>query len=86
MPEQSRLNPGQKVAISLIEWYQRYFSPDHSPRKVLYPYGYCRFTPTCSQYGHDAIVKYGVLSGSVRAFLRILRCNSFFKGGYDPVP
>lgn len=45
----------------------------------------CRFEPTCSDYAYRAIRKYGVLKGSWMSFKRILRCNPFCKGGYDPV-
>jgi len=44
----------------------------------------CRHYPTCSAYAVDAIEKYGVFMGAGKAFLRILRCNRFFKGGFDP--
>lgn len=46
----------------------------------------CKYYPTCSQYGIEAIEKYGALKGSMLAVWRILRCNPFSKGGYDPVP
>ena len=46
----------------------------------------CPYTPTCSRYGLEAIEKYGALKGSLLAIWRILRCNPFSKGGYDPVP
>ena len=46
----------------------------------------CRFTPTCSQYAIEALEKHGVIKGSALAVWRILRCNPFAKGGYDPVP
>lgn len=46
----------------------------------------CRFVPTCSAYAIEAITKYGALKGSALALWRILRCNPFSKGGYDPVP
>lgn len=46
----------------------------------------CRFSPTCSQYALDAIGKFGAMKGSWYAFRRILRCQPFSKGGYDPIP
>lgn len=46
----------------------------------------CRFYPSCSHYGYQAIYKYGVLKGSGMAAWRILRCNPFNRGGFDPVP
>ena len=49
-------------------------------------YSTCKYYPTCSQYGLEAIEKYGALKGGVLAVWRILRCNPFSKGGYDPVP
>ena len=64
--------------LALIKFYQGAISP-YLPRS-------CRYTPTCSQYAVEAIRKYGALKGGWMAFLRILRCNPFFKGGYDPVP
>jgi hypothetical protein len=50
------------------------------------PSGTCRFTPTCSHYSYQAIAKYGLLKGSALSAWRILRCQPFSKGGYDPVP
>jgi uncharacterized protein len=46
----------------------------------------CRFYPSCSEYSIEALQEHGPLKGSVMSVLRILRCNPFFKGGYDPVP
>lgn len=46
----------------------------------------CRFYPSCSHYGYQAIYKYGALRGSVMAVWRVLRCNPFNPGGFDPVP
>jgi len=46
----------------------------------------CRFYPTCSHYGYQAIYKYGALKGGLMAAWRVLRCNPFNPGGYDPVP
>lgn len=50
------------------------------------PEGTCRFYPSCSHYGYQAIYKYGVLIGSLKAAWRVLRCNPFNDGGYDPIP
>jgi len=75
----------RRLVVSLIQIYQKTFSFDHGPMKTLYPHGFCRFTPTCSQYGVDAITKYGIIKGGLMTCWRILRCNPWNKGGYDPV-
>ncbi len=49
------------------------------------PSNSCRFYPTCSHYGYQAVYKYGVFKGSLMAAWRVLRCNPFTPGGYDPV-
>jgi hypothetical protein len=67
----------KKILIFLIKIYKKYISP-------LLPNS-CRFYPTCSEYAIEALSKYGVLKGSIKATYRILRCNPFNKGGYDPV-
>jgi putative membrane protein insertion efficiency factor len=67
----------KKILIFLIKIYKKYISP-------LLPNS-CRFYPTCSEYAIEALSKYGVLKGSIKAAYRILRCNPFNKGGYDPV-
>ncbi|MBQ1255987.1 MAG: membrane protein insertion efficiency factor YidD [Clostridia bacterium] len=64
--------------LMLIRFYKREISP------LLPPC--CRFTPTCSEYAMQAVEKYGALKGGYLALRRILRCNPFHKGGYDPVP
>ena len=74
-----------QAVLNLISWYQRTLSPDHSPRKVLYPYGYCRYYPTCSQYSYEAIQRHGLLKGGLMGLWRIIRCNPWSKGGHDPV-
>ena len=66
------------LLLWLIRFYQRQISP-------LFP-AHCRFTPTCSQYAWEAITKHGALQGTALALWRIIRCNPFSKGGYDPVP
>lgn len=65
--------------LGLIRGYQAVISP-------MMPQNTCRFYPSCSHYGYQAIYKYGVLKGSVMAIWRVLRCNPFNPGGYDPVP
>lgn len=69
--------------VFLIRLYQRTFSPDHGPLKVLFPNGYCKFTPTCSEYTRLAIEKYGVFLGCAKGLWRILRCNPCSHGGVD---
>ena len=66
------------LMIKAIRWYQKYLSPMKRTR--------CPYIPTCSQYGLEAIEKYGAFKGGLLAFWRILRCNPFSKCGYDPVP
>ena len=65
--------------LFLIRTYQLTMSPRFSG-------GACRFTPTCSQYALEAIQVHGVFKGTLLALWRIIRCNPFGKGGYDPVP
>jgi len=65
--------------LALIRAYQMVISP-------ALPANTCRFYPTCSHYGYQAIYKYGVIKGSLLAIWRVLRCNPFNPGGFDPVP
>ena len=71
--------------LKLIKIYQATFSRDHGRLSFMYPTGYCRFKPTCSEYAYQAIEKYGVIKGGAKAFWRICRCHPFSKGGWDPV-
>ncbi len=73
------------IVIKIIKIYQKTLSFDHGFFKFLYPYGYCRFTPTCSDYAIQAIEKYGIFKGGAKAFYRVMRCNPFNKGGHDPL-
>ncbi|TET51815.1 MAG: membrane protein insertion efficiency factor YidD [Anaerolineales bacterium] len=66
------------VLLALIRLYQKAFSPSNPP--------VCRFTPSCSAYAYEAIERYGVWRGGWLAFTRLLRCQPFSRGGYDPVP
>ncbi len=67
------------ILLALIRLYQESFS------RVLPP-DTCRFFPTCSHYAYQAIYKYGSLKGSLLVTWRVLRCNPFNPGGFDPVP
>ncbi|MFA6023835.1 MAG: membrane protein insertion efficiency factor YidD [Candidatus Gracilibacteria bacterium] len=67
----------------LIRLYQVTLSPDHSWLRHIFPGGFCRFTPSCSAYTHEAIGKYGAIRGSLKGLWRILRCNPWSKGGLD---
>mgnify|MGYP001229685517 FL=1 len=68
----------RRALLWLIRGYQNWVSP-------MLPSA-CRFQPTCSEYGYQAIAKYGIIRGGAMAVWRVLRCNPFNKGGYDPVP
>jgi hypothetical protein len=73
------------IIIFFIKIYQKTLSPDHGPLKGFFPYGSCRFTPTCSEYGIQAFKKYGVIKGGIKTIWRIMRCNPFNPGGHDPL-
>ena len=70
----------KKILIKLIEWYQKNISPWLDSKNIK-----CKFYPSCSEYTKQAIEKYGAFKGSMLGILRILRCNPFSKGGYDPL-
>ena len=70
----------KKILIFLIEKYQKHIS------FFLKPEGRkCKFYPTCSEYTKQAIIRYGAWKGTFLGIKRIVRCNPFSKGGYDPV-
>ena len=68
----------KRTAMTLLRFYKRQISPCLPPS--------CRFIPTCSEYAMQAVEKYGAVKGGWLAAKRIVRCNPFCKGGYDPVP
>lgn len=78
-------NLPRRLLVGFIRIYQKTVSFDHGFLKIFYPHGFCRFTPTCSEYGAQAITKYGIIKGGLMASWRVLRCNPWNKGGYDPV-
>ncbi len=67
----------REAAAAPIKLYQRLISPAF-PRR-------CRFAPSCSDYALDAIREYGIIRGAILAGWRLLRCNPFSHGGFDPV-
>lgn len=67
----------QMILLWLLKAYKWMFSPLLPPS--------CRYVPTCSEYAMEAIERYGVLRGGIKATWRVLRCHPFVKGGLDPV-
>ena len=68
----------KRVFLFLIRFYRRYISPCKRPC--------CRYFPTCSDYALTAVERFGAVRGGYLAVRRVLRCNPFSRGGYDPVP
>lgn len=68
----------KKLLLRLILFYRKYLSPLKSTK--------CPYFPSCSQYGLEAVERFGFVKGGFLIIWRILRCNPFSKGGYDPVP
>ncbi len=68
----------KQILLLVIRGYQFFVSPMFPPS--------CRFSPSCSQYSHEAICKHGALKGVWLTIKRIIRCNPWNPGGYDPVP
>lgn len=76
----------KRLVLGAIRLYQRTLSPDHGWFKHRHPHGYCRFHPTCSQYTYEAVDKYGSIKGVWLGMKRIVRCNPWSTGGFDPIP
>ena len=70
----------KKIGIKLINFYQKNISKMFKAKGIC-----CKYYPTCSEYTKQAIEKYGLIKGAFLGFKRILRCNPFSKGGYDPL-
>lgn len=69
---------GARLVAGLLDLYKKVVSPLLPPA--------CRFTPTCSVYAREAVLKHGVARGALLAVRRLLRCHPFHPGGLDPVP
>ncbi|HEX4743601.1 MAG TPA: membrane protein insertion efficiency factor YidD [Candidatus Limnocylindria bacterium] len=67
----------KSLVLAALRGYKRHVSPLLPPA--------CRYTPTCSEYAVEAVERYGVLKGTALALRRLLSCNPFSRGGYDPV-
>ncbi len=70
----------KKLLIKIINWYQKHISLWLESKNIK-----CKYYPTCSEYTKQAIEKYGAFKGGLKGLWRILRCNPFSKGGYDPL-
>ena len=70
----------KKILIKYIEFYQKNISSWLEYKNIR-----CKYYPTCSEYTKQAIEKYGAFKGTVLGIIRILKCNPFSKGGYDPL-
>lgn len=70
----------KNLLLKIIDFYQRNISLWLQSKNIN-----CKFYPTCSEYAKQAIKKYGALKGTIMGIYRILRCNPFSKGGYDPL-
>ena len=70
----------KKLLIRLIEMYQKHISKWLESKNIT-----CKFYPTCSEYTKQAFLKYGATKGIIIGICRIIRCNPFSKGGYDPL-
>lgn len=73
----------KRLIMKLILFYQKTLSPDSGWFSYKHPYGFCRYYPNCSTYSYQAIEKYGLFKGVVRALRRLIKCHPFSKGGID---
>lgn len=68
----------KRALVAALRFYKAKISPALPPA--------CRYTPTCSEYAIEAVERYGAWRGSIMAIRRVISCNPFARGGYDPVP
>ena len=74
------------IFLIIIRVYQKTLSFDHGIMKLFYPEGFCRFHPTCSEYGYKCIQRHGIIRGGWLTTKRVLKCNPFHLGGVDEPP
>ena len=77
---EEKINKMKTIIIHLIKFYQKHISIFFEKNNIK-----CKYYPTCSEYSIQAIEKYGAFKGVFLSIKRILKCNPFSKGGYDPV-
>ncbi|MFB4165942.1 membrane protein insertion efficiency factor YidD [Alteribacillus sp. JSM 102045] len=68
----------KKILLFIITFYRKFISPLTPPT--------CRFYPTCSEYGLEAVKRFGALKGGCLTLVRICKCHPFHPGGFDPIP
>lgn len=73
------------ILLSIIRFYQKTLSPDHSPLKVFFKNPVCRYTPTCSEFAIQSLKNQGIKS-TPQIIKRLVSCNPFNEGGYHPAP
>lgn len=84
-PVKGKIGFAVYVAEKIIRLYQKTISPDHGILSWRYPYGACRYYPSCSEYSRQSLIKHGFIKGLYFTINRILRCHPWSKGGHDPV-
>ena len=75
----------QNILLASIRLYQKTISPDHGWLQGFYAAGFCRYYPSCSEYTYQSVVSLGILRGTAKGLWRIMRCNPFSAGGFDPI-
>jgi putative membrane protein insertion efficiency factor len=75
-----------KFVLGLIVLYQKTLSPDHGLLRSRFPYGYCKFYPSCSEYSKQAFTKFGLIKGFYLTLNRIVKCHPWAKPKIDHIP
>ncbi len=74
----------KNILISLVTFYQKVLSPDHSFwAKAIFPNGYCKFYPTCSAYSKEALKKESLMTALLLSIKRVIKCTPWSKGGFN---
>ncbi|TSC72302.1 MAG: hypothetical protein G01um101438_620 [Parcubacteria group bacterium Gr01-1014_38] len=78
--------PMTELTLRSIRLYQHTLSLDHGWLRFLFPFGCCRYSPTCSEYTAQAIERFWLWRGAWMGVKRLLRCHPWARGGADPIP